>query len=109
MVKPLIWPYYKAVQQANPYTRIYLIEDNAKPHRKSRKFLEREAQDQGILWAKWPPNSPQLQSIEYQWDYLKDMLVEPFAQIKGSSKEAKQQAYKAIREEWELAREHAAF
>jgi len=54
--------------------KVYIIEDNASPHTKARRWSKEERERYGgaIICIDWPPNSPDLNRIERIWDPLKD-------------------------------------
>jgi len=56
----LLYPYYEAVQRANPDKEVYLVEDNAPSHQKASRFLEEVRKERGIRKVPHPPNSPNL-------------------------------------------------
>ena len=97
---PLIYPFYKKVRDRNSGKEIWLIEDNAGPHKKASKMTQAYKDENGILSVKWPSNSPYLHSIEDLWGPMKSRLQSTWKEVRGASKEAKQKAYKAIEELW---------
>ena len=60
---------------------MYLIEDNASPHAKAKRFTTQlRAEYRGLVRVvKWPPHSPNLNRIERIWDHLKDYFEEAAA------------------------------
>lgn len=61
---PFLYPYYEQVQRAHSDKEIWLVEDNAALHTKAAEICEKDRRERGILKAPWPPNSPDLNSIE---------------------------------------------
>ncbi len=85
-----LWPYYHAIQAANPDREVWLIEDNAPPHTKANRLCNDEVVQQGIRKLTWPPNSPDLHAIENVFTDLKKKVHDLNL--------SKQQSIKAFRE-----------
>ena len=64
ILKPLLYPYYKAVKEANPSKEVYLIEDNVSLYSLARRKLSYLAEELGILFIDYPPNLPNLHLIK---------------------------------------------
>ena len=97
---PYLYDFYEKVQKRNPGKKVWLIEDNAGPHKKASRLMEEVRKRRGILTVDWPANSPFLHPIEDIWGPLKVQLQPTWKNIRGSSKSEKEKAYKAIQKAW---------
>ena len=98
ILKPLLYPYYKAVKEANPGKEVYLIEDNVSLHGSARRKLSHLAEELGILFVDHPPNSPDLHPIERCFGRLNHKVN--IYDCHSASKEAKRQAKEWLLEMW---------
>jgi hypothetical protein len=48
ILKPLLLPYWEALQQANPTKQVFIQEDGASPHLKARQLLQPDIQRRGM-------------------------------------------------------------
>jgi transposase len=73
VLKPILYPWAYEIHRLTT-RKVYIIEDNASPHTKARRWSKEERERYGgaIICIDWPPNSPDLNRIERIWDPLKD-------------------------------------
>lgn len=63
--RKLLFPYYREICRHNRGRRVVIQEDNHGPHLKARhQLLQPDIQQQGIVFANHPGNSPDLAPIE---------------------------------------------
>lgn len=80
-----LYPYYHKVARANLDYDVYLVEDNAGSHTKTRRFLQGHPLQQGILFAPQPSSSPDFHLIERVFDALKDEIASFTPSAKNSA------------------------
>jgi hypothetical protein len=73
VLKPILYPWAYEISRLTS-RKVYIIEDNASPHTKAKRWSREEREQYGgaIVCIDWPPNSPDLNRIERIWDPLKD-------------------------------------
>ena len=69
------------LHRENPEREIWLVEDNAPSHRRAANLdsLSGELTEEWIFRCNWPPNSPDLNTIEAVWDDFKVQPQTPLA------------------------------
>jgi hypothetical protein len=100
VLKPMLYPWADEISRLSGRT-VYIIEDNASPHVKARRFSikERARYSGRVLTVDWPPHSPDLNKIERCWDPIHDL----FEQIRAHGYEnqlTREAIKKRAREAW---------
>jgi hypothetical protein len=103
ILKPLLLPYWEALQQANPTKQVLIQEDNASPHLKARQLLQPDIQRLGVQFVIHPGNSPDLAPIEaLQGDHQRLQSVQDFIYSTKDAKQAtKDTAASLLRDTWQ--------
>ena len=103
ILKPLLLPYWEALQQANPTKQVVIQEDDASPHLKARQLLQPDIQRLGIRFLKHPGDSPDLAPIEtLQGDHQRLESVQQFIYSTRDAKRAtKDAAANLLRDTWQ--------
>ena len=103
ILKPLLLPYWEALQQANPTKQVFIQEDNASPHLKARQLLQPDLQRLGVQFVIHPGNSPDLAPIEaLQGDHQRLQPVQDFIYSTRDAKKAtKDAAANLLRDTWQ--------
>jgi len=95
---PLLFPYYHKIHQLNPGKKVWLIQDNAPPHKKAFRLLKHQIEREGIIIVDWPVNSPERHPIEQYFSYMEDQLDD--YEANSASKQVKQWAREELERQW---------
>lgn len=95
---PILYPFYEAIQAANPDVTLWLIEDNAPAHTRAARQCEENRRLRSIQKCVWPPDSSDLHAIEDLWGPENSLVRPKLFDIKGASKEAQKKARLVIEE-----------
>ena len=75
----LLYPWLMQLRRENPEREFWLVEDNAPSHGRAASLglLSAELTEERIFRCNWPPNSPDLNTIEAVWDDFKVLVNQP--------------------------------
>lgn len=93
---PLLYLFYKKVQQKNSNVNVWLIENNASSHMLAVKQYQKDWERQDIKKVEWPLNSLNLHAIKDLWSPEKNQLAPKWLKIKKTGKKARSKALKFI-------------
>lgn len=101
--RPLLFPYWQVLQQANPSKQVFIQEDNAGPHIKARLLLRPQIQELDIRFVNHPGNSPDLAPIEkLQGDHLRQPALQELIYSTRDAKEpTRKHAATVLRKTWQ--------
>ncbi|OCK96948.1 uncharacterized protein K441DRAFT_675452 [Cenococcum geophilum 1.58] len=99
VLKKEVFPYYCAIRERHPGSRVFLVQDNVKLHKIGLRYCQSEIKELGIKFAPHPPNWPDLHPIEHCFGRLEGFLAD--YEVQGASKKDKKQAEEYIRQIWQ--------
>lgn len=98
---PRLYAWAKEIEQETG-RRVWIIEDNAGPHKKARRMAKGYRIEHGIRVVNWPPRSPDLNKIEEIWMYIKDIIeAQRLDLYNHDGKLSRKLVQKAVLEEWQ--------
>ena len=96
-----LFPYYEAVQAANPSREVVIAEDNDPSHLKARRLLAPEIAARGIKFTGHPASSPDFNLIE-SIQHEQNKLIQDYRfNIRSSAKAVKAEAERELRRSWQ--------
>lgn len=99
---PKLYAWAKQIEQETGRV-VWVIDDNAGPHKKARRLAIEYRNEHGIRVVNWAPRSPDLNKIEQIWLYIKDIIqsrrLDLYNEAGNISREL---AERAVLQEWNV-------